>query len=79
MGMLRMFGQTELLFGLGGRREKVICVTDCRLMRIKEQALLRIFSHKDSLLKCLHFLNVNTYFEVLYVLLSNSQSWRRCS
>jgi hypothetical protein len=35
LGILRLFGQTEVLFGLDDRRESAVSQTECRLMRIR--------------------------------------------
>jgi hypothetical protein len=46
MGILRVFGQLEMVFDLGDRKEKVVCLTDCKLMRISESSLMKIFNGK---------------------------------
>jgi hypothetical protein len=35
LGILRIFGQTEILFGLEGRKETVIALEESKIMRIK--------------------------------------------
>lgn len=65
LGILRIFGQTEILFGLEGRKEAVVALEESKVMRIKESAILKIFNMRDDIKKCLHFMDVNEYFQDL--------------
>lgn len=65
MGVLRVFGQTEILFGLEKRRERVVAVEGCKVMRIKEGAVRRNFTRGEEIRKCVHFMEVNEYFKSL--------------
>lgn len=65
MGPLRVFGQTEILFGIGKRIEGALALENSKVMRIKENTILKIFSKKDQIHKCLHFMKVNEYFQVI--------------
>ena len=46
MGILRVFGQLEMVFDLSDRKEKVVCLTDCKFMRISESSIMKIFNGK---------------------------------
>lgn len=65
LSILRIFGQTEILFGLEGRKETVVALEESKIMRIKESAILKIFNKRDDIKKCLHFMDVNEYFQDL--------------
>jgi hypothetical protein len=54
-------------------------LVDTKVMRIKEQSLLKIFGHKDEIIKTLHFLRVNKYFTVISILSSHSQNYKKCN
>jgi hypothetical protein len=79
LGLLRIFGQTEILFGLEGRKESVVALEESKVMRIKETAILKIFNKRDDIKKCLHFMDVNEYFQVRLTLFRISKNYKKCN